>query len=241
MTDLSAPATDAPVRAVPHLAVVGAGPGMGLAVARRFAREGWAVSLLARGADRLEDEAAALVREHGAALAGAVAADAGDEASLRAGLRRAVAERGPVEALVLNQSVFVDGPVDGVDVGALRAALEVGTTSFVVALQEVAPAMRAAGHGTVLATGGGVVFAPHAGWGVLAAQKAALRALVQAAALELAPAGVVVGTVTISGMVGSPGFEPDVIAEHYWRLHRQGTDSDSSDRSGWQAEVVHEG
>ncbi|MGN6332754.1 MAG: SDR family oxidoreductase [Motilibacteraceae bacterium] len=241
MSDVTASSPHAgpqPARPVPHLAVVGAGHGMGLAVARRFAREGWAVSLLARGADRLQGEAATLVREHGAALAGAVAADAGDEASLRAGLRQAVAERGPVEALVVNQSVFVDGALDAVDVGALRRALEVGATSFVVALQEVAPAMRAAGHGTVLATGGGVVFAPHAGWGVLGAQKAALRALVQAAALELAPAGVHVGTVTISGMVGSPGFEADVIAEHYWRLHRQGA---SPDRPGWETEVVHGG
>lgn len=235
MSDPATTAADtghAPAGAVPHLAVVGAGPGMGLAVARRFAREGWAVSLLARRAERLEDAARALVGEDGAARAGAVGADAGDEASLRAGLRRAAAERGPVEVLVHNPSVFLDAPLDAVDVAALRSAVEVGATSFVVALQEVAPAMRAAGHGSVLATGGGVVDSPHAGWGVLAAQKAMLRALVQAAALDLAPAGVRVGTVTIAGVVGSPGFEPDVVAEHYWRLHAE---------AGSGPEVVHAG
>jgi hypothetical protein len=63
--------------------------------------------------------------------------------------------------------------------------------------------------------------------------KAGVRALVTLLDKQYGPAGLHVATVTVDGPV-APGtaFDPDDIAEHYWRLHTQ-------PRQAWQREIVH--
>ena len=80
--------------------VVGAGPGIGLAVARRFAREGFAVGLIARRQDALDGYVLELLGEHDVVLG--VAADAADPAALEAAWSSVVAALGDPEVLVYN-------------------------------------------------------------------------------------------------------------------------------------------
>jgi NAD(P)-dependent dehydrogenase (short-subunit alcohol dehydrogenase family) len=90
------------------------------------------------------------------------------------------------------------------------------------ATQAVWPAMREAGRGTVLWTGGGLALAPQYGAAVpaLTAAKSALRGLAFAAAPELAASGVRLATITIAGVVAPGGpFDPDRIAEAFWAAH----------------------
>ncbi len=80
--------------------------------------------------------------------------------------------------------------------------------------------MAAAGDGTILLTGGMPVPVP--GLVSLSLGKAGLRALTTMLAAEYGPQGVHVATVTVAGAVApQTDFDPDRIAEHYWRLHTQ--------------------
>ncbi len=211
--------------------VVGAGPGLGLAVARRFAREGHPAGLLARSPDRVAALSAALAAE-GLPAAGVVA-DVADPPSLRAGLAAAVDRLGPPAVLVYNPSRWVPGTGTTIDPEDFLDGIRVGVVGLLVAVQELAPALRAAARGSVLVTGGGTALRPTAASAGLAAQKAAVRALTFALADELGPQGVHVATVTVAGTLAPTGhFAPERVAEEFWRLHAQPPDS-------WQTEVVY--
>jgi short-subunit dehydrogenase len=104
----------------------------------------------------------------------------------------------------------------------------------VVATQVAAPAMRAAGAGTILFTGGGFADHPVPALATLSLGKAALRSAATILGAELAEDGVRVATVTIAGAVarGTP-FDPDRIAETFWSV----VQSDGE----WQSEFRFEG
>lgn len=212
------------------VAVVGAGPGLGQAVAARFAREGWTAALLGRDPARLAQVANAV-----GAGARTYPVDATDEPALRAALAQVADDAGDPQVLVFNLSQTVLGTPTEVSTDDVVDGLRVGLLPALVSLQAVAPAMREAGTGTVLMTGSGVGVTPWPGGAGLSIQKAALRNLALAAAKELAPDGVHVATVTIHGTM-KPGtaFDPGLIAEHYWRLHTQ-------PRADWESEVAYRG
>jgi NAD(P)-dependent dehydrogenase (short-subunit alcohol dehydrogenase family) len=202
--------------------VAAAGPGVGLAVATRFARDGHPVALIARGAPALTAMTDGLAAK-GATARGFVA-DVTDLAALTGVLARIEAEMGPPAVLVWNGGRWAETPALALDAGTFEADLRLTTVGALVAAQAVAPAMRAAGGGTILVTGGGLALAPQYGGAVpaLAAGKAAVRALVHAAAREFAVDGIHLGTVTIAGMVAPGGpFDPDRIAEAFHALHAE--------------------
>jgi NAD(P)-dependent dehydrogenase (short-subunit alcohol dehydrogenase family) len=203
------------------LVVVAAGPGLGRSVALRFAREGAAVGLLARATD----SAAALAQELRAAGAREVAtaaADVGDEAALRTALGDLRDQLGPATALVYNGSAFVQGSGLTITTGDLRTALDVGVSGAMVAAQEVAPPMRAAGRGSLLLTGSVAADRASTSATAVGVAKAALRNLAMSLHKELAPDGVRVTTVTIDGVLQGPkALDLDEIADLYWRLHSQ--------------------
>lgn len=210
--------------------VVGVGPGIGLAVAKRFAREGYAVGMVARHADRLDALAAEVERAGG--RASAIQADAADSVSLGAALDRLRAELGDAGVLVYNASSSHGGPASELRLADLESDFRVCVTAALESVQRLLPAMRAAGRGTVLLTGGGLALKPQAAMASLSVGKSGLRALALALGEELAPAGIHVATVTVAGFV-KPGtaLDPDAIAQQYWRLHAQPA-------GAWEHEVV---
>jgi short-subunit dehydrogenase len=210
--------------------IVGAGPGLGMAVARRFAREGASIALVARNAQRLAGMVEEL-RDTEAASAAAFVADAGEPAQLRSALASVRATLGDPTVLVHHLSVPVGGTPSTMAYDEFAAGLAGGVGALLVAAQELTPAMRRARRGTVLVTGGGLALVPSAPYAGLAAQKAAVRSLALSLAQELEPDGVHVATVTVQGVI-SPGgyYDPDRIAEIYWALHTEA-------RADWRAEV----
>lgn len=217
----AAPIVDRP----PVLVVVAAGPGLGLAVARRFAREGWSVGLVARSADTLAELARALATNHedvrrtAPGRVSTAVADVADESALRAALRSLASDLGDPVAVVFNGSAFVTGSVLGLSTADLRTALDVGVAGALVTAQEVAPAMRARGGGTLLFTGSVAADRASTSAAAVGVAKAGLRSLARSLHKELAPAGVRVVSVTVDGVLQGPNaLDLDLLAQRYWEL-----------------------
>jgi short-subunit dehydrogenase len=205
------------VASVPHLLIIGAGPGISGATARRLGRDGYAVSLLARREQPLVAEAAEL-RVDGVE-AGWATADAADPAGLTAAIERAMAERGPVDVLLHNVSVGREVDIADLEPEQLAGDVAAGAFALHTGVRAVLPGMRERGGGTVLATGSGTWDRPIATLPTLGVQKGALRSLVLGMARALAPLGVHVATVTIRGLVGAgQQIEPERVAALYAEL-----------------------
>jgi NADP-dependent 3-hydroxy acid dehydrogenase YdfG len=211
------------------LVIVAAGPGLGLAVARRFAREGAAIGLIARSTDRL-DELADPLRATGATVAVAES-DVADPAALREAFGVLHELLGDPTVLVFNASEYVEGRPAEVSYDAFMHGVYVGVGAALVSVQEVVPAMRSAGRGTVLLTGSVAAEKPSVSAATVGVAKAALRNLGLSLHSELAPDGIQAVTVTIRGVLrGAKALDVDDIADLYWALHTQ-------PRESWTPEV----
>ena len=153
-----------------HLLIVGAGPGIAAATARRFGAAGYAVGLVARREEALVE----LQDELGGVLVGRAPAEAGDPASLTAAIGLLVDTFGPADVLLYNVSVGRQAAVPELAPEDLAADLAAGVVGLQTAVRAVLPGMRASGAGTVLATGGGAADRPIASLATLGVQKAAL-------------------------------------------------------------------
>lgn len=204
----------------PLAIIAGVGPGVGLAVARRFADEGYRVALIARDVARLGTLAAPIKGQGGAAFA--YPADLSDHRAVADVIATILAEHGRPAVLVWNAAQWDETPVLSVDPDAFDRQMRLGLTAALTAVRTAAPAMTAGGGGTILMTGGGLSLAPQYGGAVpvLTAVKSALRGFVHASAPAFAAQNLRLGTVTIAGRV-APGtaFDPDAIAGAFWALH----------------------
>ena len=174
--------------------VIGAGPGIGRAVAARFAAEGLAVALIARSADT--------VKSVGATLPGRVVpltADVADEAALRAPFDQAATELGPPDVVVHNAAVIRPDAVGELSAAELLATFAVNAGSVLTAATHVAPGMAERGRGTFVVTGG--MPEPKPEYVSLSIGKAAVRTVVELLDATYGPAGVHVAPVTVGGPV----------------------------------------
>ncbi len=221
-------------------AVLGVGPGLGAAIARRFAGEGFAVALMAR-----REESVAAVREEIEASGGEaqpVPTDATDPDSVAASFERVRSELGDPEVFVYNAGAFQMGGVLEVSPAQFDECFRANCAGAFYAAREVLPAMVEAGHGTILLTGASAALRGKARFSALAVGKFGLRALAQSMAREFGPQGIHVSHVIIDGQINTPSIQemmpdreehtllsPDAIAETYWQLHSQ-------DRTAWTLE-----
>jgi NAD(P)-dependent dehydrogenase (short-subunit alcohol dehydrogenase family) len=210
-------------------------------VARRFAREGFAVALMAR-----REGSVAGVREEiegagGTALP--VSTDATDPASVAAAFDEVRSNLGAPEIFVYNAGAFQMGGILDLSPEKFDECFKANCAGAFYAAQQVLPAMVEAGRGTVLLTGATAALRGGARFSALAAGKFGLRALAQSMAREFGPQGVHVAHVVVDGQIDTPRvremspdredhtmLSPDAIAETYWQLHSQ-------DRTAWTLEL----
>jgi short-subunit dehydrogenase len=201
--------------------MIGAGPGVGAAVARRFARGGYRLTLLARDTDRLRQLAADVAADVADAdpAIGTVAADAGDPDGLRDTLSSLYASSGAPGVVVYNAALISPDSLLHSDPSHLQHAYNVDVVGAVVATQVAAGPMRAAGAGTILFTSGHPAHEPVPSLATLSLGKAALRSAATILCADLAADGIRVASVTIGGPVaaGTP-FSLDRIADRYWTI-----------------------
>src|SRR5690242_3862463 len=139
-----------------HLLLIGAGPGVGAGVVRRFGREGFRSTLISRG--KTLDQLAPELRSNGLEIE-AVGADIEDLDGYRATLERIFGAPGAPGVAVYNAALPDPGEILDTTVGRLRTAYDVDVLGAVEAAQVAAPFLRSAGSGTLLFTSGG--FADH--------------------------------------------------------------------------------
>lgn len=205
------------------LFVVGAGPGLGIAVARRFGREGHAVGLVARDLDRLDAMTQQLGAE-GIEAAFAVA-DVRDPDAVRAAIDALRERLGSAEVLCVSPlpDVATIRPVLDTTAEDLRSALELGVLGTAAAVEQTLPSLRSAEHGTLLFTTGSAALTPRperASSGIVnAAQAAYFRMLYD----QLAGEGVYALHAVIVGPIGEGGHDPADIAHAMWDAARQRT------------------
>lgn len=216
--------------------ITGVGPGLGASLARRFAREGFAVGLVARHANFIEELAREISDAGGKALA--LVADVSHPAEVAAAVKRVRAELGPIRALLHNASSSSGDGLLGTTVEDFESSWRIATLGGFVCARETAPDMIKAGEGIMLFTGA-TSSVRGGGWLAFSSAKFALRGLVQSLARELWPQGVHVAHVVVDGIIGpagaaigadEPKLDPDRMAEAYWHLASQ-------DRTAWTLEL----
>ncbi len=224
--------------AAPVALVTGVGPGTGAALARRFAAGGYRCALLARDANRIE----ALAAE----LPGAVAVpcDVADEAAVARAVASVVESLGPPGVLLHNAVLGARGDFLTVEPRHVRRALEVNVLGLLHMARACAPAMIAAGRGSIVVTGNTAAHRGRANFAGMAPSKAAQRILAESMARRLGPDGVHGSDLTIDAVIDVPWTReafagrpddfyarPDDLAEACWTLAHQ-------PRSAWTFEMA---
>jgi short-subunit dehydrogenase len=215
--------------------IVGAGPRLGAAIARRLGGRDRPVGLIAR-TDAAAAELATSLGGEGLSAFGD-AADVADAEALTAAIDRLARRAGPFAVAVHNVSVWRDAGAGTLTAGDLLADLAAGAASLATIVGAVLPGMTELGGGTILATGSGAADHATAGAPSLAVQKAALRILTRGFAAELAPRGVHCATVTVTGTLDTPGFAVADIAAVYADLVAE----TSGPRQNWRTVVEFTG
>jgi len=224
---------------------VGHAEGVGAAVARRFAHEGFDVTVFGRNEPKL---ATALERLRSInPSARAEAGDVTDEPTIRRLVTDCDRPDAPLEVAVFNAGGNWPKAYLDMDVEFLTDMWRVNALAGFIFSKAAVERMLPRGRGTLIFTGASGSMRGKAIFGGFAQGKAALRALAQSCAREFGPKGLHVAHVVIDGAVdgnrintllptlkdklGQDGLlSPDGIAENYWHLHTQ-------PRSAWTHEL----
>ena len=205
------------------LAIIGAGRGLGAAVARRFGAEGFSVALISRNQGKLD----ALAEDLGKAgvHARGFVADVRNPESIAAALEAATETLGPIEVLQyspLPQKDFMR-PVLETTPADLKGPVEFSIYGPVAAVHQVVPGMRFLGEnrGTILFVNGGSAVKPGRSFTGTSVAFAGQAAYAQLLHEVLGEEGIQVSQLIIGGQIieGDPEKDPDVLAGRLWDLH----------------------
>jgi NADP-dependent 3-hydroxy acid dehydrogenase YdfG len=214
-------------RMTPVLLVLGAGPGLGLAVARRFEEAGYRPILAARSADKLTKLAGEL------ADAGTVSVDLTDPQSVTAAVTGVGESEGRIDVLHFNPSAFRMADPLHLSVDQLFEDLRLGVAPLLPAVQAARPFMEAGAR--VLVTGSAAADTPWHEAASLGVQKAALRNLVTSLDATLAPDGIRAVAVQVNGVLEDEGqFAPVAVAEAMYAAAIRPDE-------GWTPQVAYDG
>jgi len=218
--------------------IIGAGPGLGAALARHCAKDGMRVALATRTKSKVDAIARAIGSD-----ARAYACDATNAESVASVFEDVSKAFGTPDLVVFNAGAYAPGSVLEIDPAEFERSWKNGCFGGFLVGQAAGRAMAARGTGTILFTGATASLRGSAKFLNLAVGKFGLRAVAQSLARDLGPKGVHVAHIIIDGQIKAdrPGYraeergpdavmDADAIAEVYMGLHHQ-------HRSAWTHEL----
>ena len=218
---------------------VGAEEGVGAAVCRRFAAEGYHVVVAGRTRAKVDKVAESLLIAGGSGEARVVDATQEDQVIALFDQAMTLGEGfDPLDVVVFNAGDNRPAPFREVTAELFEAFWRVGCFGGFLVGREAARRLAPLGRGTVIFTGASGSLRGKAQFAQFAAAKAGLRMISQSMAREFGPLGLHVAHVVIDGGIngerlkrGLPGIveargvdgllNVDPIAETYWQIHRQ--------------------
>lgn len=221
--------------------IAGVGPGLGAAIARKFANEGCHLALLSRSSpyiinlsNRLEEKGISVLP---------IPTDITDSTQVEASFDQIREELGAPEILVNHAGNAAWGNLSELTPDAFENAWRVCTLGAFLCVKQVVPDMLKKGNGTILFSGATSAVRGRAGAIAFSSAKYAMRGLASSLAREVGPQGIHVAHIIIDGVIntpnlreqyqfeeGEPLLEPDAIADTYWALIQQ-------EKSAWSFEV----
>lgn len=225
--------------------VAGVGDGLGKSVARRFAKEGFRVAVLARSAERLARITNEIRTAGGEAQA--YICDVAKEAEVIRTVAAVESDLGPLGAAVFNVSGRARGSILELEAADFENSWRMGCFAGFLVGREAARTMVPRGRGTLIFTGATASLRGGSHFAGFAAAKSGLRMVAQSMARELGPKGIHVASVIVDGAIDSArmheqsperiaalgpdgALHPDAIADTYWHIHTQ-------PRSAWSFET----
>jgi NAD(P)-dependent dehydrogenase (short-subunit alcohol dehydrogenase family) len=220
--------------------IIGVGPGLGAALARRFA-EDYAVALVARNEEKLKEFAQDLSAARKTSLV--VASDVSKEQDLVRTFERIRRDLGETDVLLYNAAMRPFGTLMDTKPSTFEKTWRVATFGAFLAAQQVVPAMLRKQHGVILFTGATAGVKPFATSAAFGPAKFAMRGLAHVMARDLGPKGIHVAWINVDGAIDTPTIrqrfpqlrdedllKPSAIADTYWHLAHQ-------DRSAWTLDI----
>ena len=229
----------------PVCAIVGAGEGLGRALAARFADEGFDIGLISRSREGSRAAAEAAVSADSGAKVDFFAADARQPETVEQALNEVVSAIGEVEALIYNaRGEFTRRDPLDMTYAELEEIYRVEVVGAFAAARAVLPAMRKRRAGSVIFSSATAAFRGSATHPLYAIGKFGLRALSQSLAKAYSKDGVHVVHMRLDCDLDVPLMrerygddyanahlaDPDAVAESYWWAHRQ-------PKSAWSNEI----
>jgi 3-dehydrosphinganine reductase len=180
-----------------HAIITGGSSGIGLALARLFAREAMDITLIARDPARLDAAVAALeaARKHPFQAFRAISADLADPKAAEESIATAIAQLGPPELLITSAGIARPGHFDELARDVFDEAMRVNYFGTLDAIRAAVPEMRARRRGRIVLVSSGAGLVGVYGYTAYAPSKFALRGLAEALRAELRPDGVAVSIV----------------------------------------------
>ena len=190
-----------------HALVTGAGQGIGEAIARQLLAQGACVTVLGRRAEPLQK----LMADHPQQCQ-MVLADVADEAQVKAAFAQAVQAQGAINILINNAGQASSTPFMKMDAAHWQQMLNVNLTGTMLCIQQVLPAMAAAGYGRIVNVASTAGLVGYAYVAAYVAAKHGVVGLTRALALEFAQKGITVNAVC-------PGYtETEIVQQSIERV-----------------------
>jgi short-subunit dehydrogenase len=202
-----------------NLIIIGAGPGLSTGIAEKFGKEGFAIGLVSRNAEKLTQQVNAL--EVIGVNAYYATADAYNKDSLAKAIASLQSQMGTIHTLVYNAAALKMKSILEETSDELADDFKISVANAFHSVKVLHSDLKAT-KGNVLLTGGYFAIEPNKLFGSLSLGKAALRNLAFQLNDALKEDEIYVGTVTINGYIqhSSETHSPKILAEKFWELHQ---------------------
>lgn len=202
-----------------NVIIIGAGPGLSTGLAEKFGKEGFAIGLISRNADKLQQQIQDLEKQ--GIKAYFATADAYEKDSLSHAIASLKTRMGAIHTLIYNAAALKMKNLMDETTDELVDDFKISVANAFHSVKILHDDLKE-NKGAVLMTGGSFAINPSPQFGSLSLGKASLKSLAFQLNEVLKSDNIYVGTVTINGYIhhGSETHSPKILAEKFWELHQ---------------------